>query len=307
VSVVICSSQEYHGISPTDRVSIQSAGKGILSSLIGIAIGEGRIKGLDQTLGDLLPAYAHAMPIASSRITVGQLLTMTAGLPDDVLFYSGALEQNDWVRYILTQDPPSASGRFSYASAGSHLLSAVLQQATGMSTLAYARQRLFDPMGISTTPNTKIVASPSNFNAYDKSTDFVWPVDPSGVYVGGGGQKLTARDLLRLGQMWLDKGRWKGRQVVPSAWLDQATKAHVETPVGYEYGYHFWVTKADAHDAFAALGYGGQVVEVVPDLALVVVIQSKSPSDPTAPLDQGTAQEQAYVSLVNNVIAPGLR
>jgi CubicO group peptidase (beta-lactamase class C family) len=298
--------EEYRGISRTDRTNIQSAGKSILSSLIGIAIGEGRIKGTDQALGDLLPAYAPVMSDATRRITLKQLLTMTADLPDDDAFYSGVLDQADWVRFILSHDPGAAPGGFSYASAGSHLLAAILQQATGMPALDYARQRLFDPLGIPTTPSTTIVASRTSGSAYDRATDFVWPVDPRGVYVGGGGEKLAAQDLLRLGRLWLDRGRWEGRQIVPSGWLDQATAAQVRTPLGLGYGYHFWVTTADGHHAFAALGFGGQVVEVVPDLALVVVVQSRSPSDPTAPADPGAAQEQAYLSLVDHVIAPAL-
>jgi CubicO group peptidase (beta-lactamase class C family) len=93
-------------------------------------------------------------------------------------------------------------------------------------------------------------------------------VDPQGVHVGGGGQKFTARDLLKLGRLWLDEGRWQGRQIVPVKWMKQATGSRVETGqyLAPGYGYQFWVTQAHGHAAFAALGYGGQVVEVVPEL-----------------------------------------
>ena len=115
------------------------------------------------------------------------------------------------VARILADGPvqPPDQG-FLYSSAGSHLLSAILRQAVGRSVLDYARQKLFAPLGIDTVPAAEPVAAPENLPAYEKA-GFAWPVDPQGVHDGGGGQKLTARDLAKLGQLWLDAGRWRGR------------------------------------------------------------------------------------------------
>jgi CubicO group peptidase (beta-lactamase class C family) len=301
--------ERYDQISPTTTVNVQSVGKSLLSTLIGIALGEHRLRGLDQTVAELLPQYRAIMNPQVEAITLRQLLTMTAGLPPDDVFYPRVLTAGNWVARILADGPvqPPDQG-FLYSSAGSHLLSAILRQAVGRSVLDYARQKLFAPLGIDTVPAAEPVEAPENLPAYEKA-GFAWPVDPQGVHDGGGGQKLTARDLAKLGQLWLDAGRWRGRQLVPQAWLAEATGAVVPTgaagqPSGY--GYQFWVTEADGHHAFAAQGYGGQLIEVVPDLDLVVVVQSRSPADPTQPADPGTASAEQYEEIVANLIAPAI-
>jgi CubicO group peptidase (beta-lactamase class C family) len=301
--------EDYHESSATTKINIQSMGKSIMSTLIGIALSEGRLKSVDQTLAELLPSSAAVMSSKTKRITLQQVLTMSAGLPPDDVFYPEVIEESNWVQYILANGPATTPGeKFEYSSAGSHLLSAILRQATGMSTLEYAREKLFEPTGIPTTPDTKIVAQAKNIKAYDNAAGFVWPMDPQGVHVGGGGQKLTARDMLTLGRLWLNGGRWKGSQVAPQEWMNEATRPRVKT--GFEtapgYGYQFWIVEADDHAAFAAFGYGGQLVEVVPDQGLVVVVLSTSPSDPTVAAEPGTAQPENYVHMVDQLIAPAI-
>jgi len=300
--------ERYDQISATTTVNIQSVGKSLLSTLVGIALSEQRLRGLDQTVAQLLPSYRTVMHPKLKTVTLRQLLTMTAGLaPDDVL-YPEVLAARDWVAKIVTDEPTQLPGEgFLYSSAGSHLLSAILRQAVGRSVLDYAREKVFSPLGIDTVPAAELVAALENLPAYDKAA-FAWPVDPQGRHVGGGGQKLTARDMAKLGQLWLDGGRWGGRQLVPQAWVAEATRAAVRTGAGEPsgYGYQFWVTKADGHDAFAAMGLAGQLIEVVPDLDLVVVVQSRSPSDPTQPADPGVADAPQYLEIVANFIAPAI-
>jgi CubicO group peptidase (beta-lactamase class C family) len=125
------------------------------------------------------------------------------------------------------------------------------------------------------------------------------------VHLGSGGQKLTATDLARLGRLWLRRGRWNGHQLVPASWLAAATSRHVTPPDGgFDYGYHFWAMTAAGHPAYAALGSGGQVVEVIPDLDLVAVVQSTSPSDPNDSTDTDTAPSDRYVEMIRDVIVP---
>jgi CubicO group peptidase (beta-lactamase class C family) len=139
--------------------NIESVGKTILSTLIGIALDEGKLRNLDQTVGELLPAYRSVMSPAVAAITLRQLLTMTSGLPPDGHFYTAVFtdKPQDWVRQILQRGQTGPTGTFQYSSAGSHLLSAILSHATGRSTLAYAREKLFDPLGISTRPATEVI------------------------------------------------------------------------------------------------------------------------------------------------------
>jgi CubicO group peptidase (beta-lactamase class C family) len=302
--------EDYHQASATTAVNVQSMGKSILSCLVGIALSEGRLASVDQTVGELLPSSAASMSSKTKAITLRQLLTMSAGLPPDERFYPEVLKKPDWVRHIVSNGPVTPPGeRFGYASAGSHLLSAILRQATGRPTLQYAREKLFEPLGIATTPEAEVVVGRDAVEAYDKAPGFAWPADPQGIHIGGGGQKLTARDMLKFGRLWLAGGRWEGRQIVPEDWLREATRRHVRTGFSLVpgYGYQFWSMPRPEDPAFAAFGYGGQLVEVVPGRSLVVVVLSASPTDPLEEAEAGTAQPEDYVTLVDRVIIPALR
>ena len=269
------------------------------SMLIGIALDERKLGGVDQTLAELLPAYAATMPAAVKAVTLRQVLTMTAGLAPDPPDLPAFVTSGDWVAAILQQGTQQPAGQgFAYSSAGSHLLSAILRQATGRSTLDYARAKLFTPLGIRTVPATEPVARAENRPAYDRAR-FAWPTDPQGNHVGFTFLKLTARDMAKLGQLWLNQGRWAGRQLVSAAWVSESTTSHVDTQSTPEqYGYQWWITTADGHRAYAAIGYGGQLIEVVPDLDLVTVVASTDAS--------GAAGADVYLDLVSSYIVPAI-
>jgi CubicO group peptidase (beta-lactamase class C family) len=162
------------GSKPATTYNVQSAGKSILSTLVGIAVGEGRLR-LDATLGQLLPAYRPVMSAGVAAITLRQLLTMTGGLPADYyakVFGPGIAPDIDWVRTILTAGQDRPAGRFQYSNGGAHLIAAILQHAVGP-LLDYARKKLFTPLGINTTPALDGVASPDGIPAYDAAA-FAW-------------------------------------------------------------------------------------------------------------------------------------
>jgi CubicO group peptidase (beta-lactamase class C family) len=188
--------------------------KSVVSTLVGIALDEGLTGSVDDRLGQLLPGYADVMSPAVARITLRQLHTMTAGFPRGVQAQAPAFTRSaDWVRTILT-NPESAPGeRFLYSNGTSRLLVAVVQEATGMSALEFARSRLFDPLGIDTRPAMRRVATPGRLAealaAYQES-GFSWPRDPQGVSTGWWGLKLLPRDMATLGQLFL-AGRALGR------------------------------------------------------------------------------------------------
>jgi CubicO group peptidase (beta-lactamase class C family) len=141
--------ERYYHSDAAEHVEIQSATKSVISTLVGIALTKGDLMSLDQTLGELLPQHRSAMSESSARTTVRQLLTMTAGWTPD---YDPEPAKPQLVRRILKAGPDGDPGTFVYSDIGPHLLSAVLGQATGMSTLAYARRELFDPLGIDSRP-----------------------------------------------------------------------------------------------------------------------------------------------------------
>jgi CubicO group peptidase (beta-lactamase class C family) len=298
--------EHYHHSAPDMHLNVQDVGRSIMSTLIGIALDEGRLRSLDQTLAELLPTYRDDMARGVEAITLGQLLTLTPRLVPKAFFYPDVWgTDHDWVRRILTvgQIEPG----FVSDSTGSHLLSAILRQATGRSVLAYARDKLFTPLGIDTTPAAEPAAAPEDLGEYRRA-GFAWPTDPQGHHLGIGGQKLTARDLVKLGQLWLDEGRWGGRQLVSAAWIKDATTSHATIPTqdGFTYGYGFWVFEAAGHDGFGAAGDGGQMIEVVPDLGLVVVVQSRSSDDPTDPTKRAVAGPGEYKEAVDHVVIPAI-
>ena len=299
------------GSTAASTFNVQSVGKSILATLVGVAVGEGRLR-LDATLGELLPAYRALMSPGLRAVTLRQLLSMSSGLP--FTFYPQVFGPDvphdvDWVRTILTTGQQQPAGRFEYSNGGTHLIAAALQGAVGP-LLDYARRTLFDPLGIDTTPAADGVARPENIPAYDAAR-FSWPTDPQGIHLGSGGQKLTATDLAKLGQLWLAGGRWNGRQLVPVDYLTHATTRQI--PVGpvrgtdYGYGYGFWTSTPGGHRAFSAHGGGGQLVQVVPALDLVVVIQSTSPTDLTVSVDTGTADDIRYAEIIRDLVIPRIR
>jgi CubicO group peptidase (beta-lactamase class C family) len=266
-----------------------SVTKSFTGTLVGIALGNHKLKSLDQTVGELLAAHlpADADP-RLAKVTVRQLLTMTSGLASDDGSLGGdfdlllrLLQSRDWVRHILGRKLATRPGStFAYSNAGSHLLSAIVADTTGQSTLAFARARLFAPLGIHAEHALQPVnidnASRAEAQAYDRAA-VAWNTDPQGYQTGWSGLKLPARDLAKLGYLYLNGGRWDGAQVVPADYIRAAIQAQSQPPPStglHGYGYQWWVTSEHGHPSFLAMGFGGQFIQVVPDLDLVVVITS---------------------------------
>jgi CubicO group peptidase (beta-lactamase class C family) len=275
--------ERYYASSAGESRNIFSVTKSVISTLIGLAISEGRLR-LNERLSQMLPRYAADMTPRVARVTLRQLLTHTAGFPDASSTYDiGRVSPPDWVRYILKRQDSTPGEEFHYSNYGVHLLSPILVQATGQSVLTYARTHLFNPLGIPTTPAAQPLADQAHLAEYERA-GFAWPVDPQGFHTAASDLKLRPQDMVRFGRLFLQAGQWNGRQVVPGSWVRQATTAQAGTaftaftpyddfrPTGY--GYLWWVTTADHTAAFFALGYGGQLIEVVPQRHLVIVIST---------------------------------
>jgi CubicO group peptidase (beta-lactamase class C family) len=277
--------ERYFSSSADESRSIYSVTKSVTSTLVGIAISEGRLR-LDESLSQMLPRYVPEMKPSVARVTLRQLLTMTGGFPDTNTTPREIQTPPDWVRYILTHQDTAPGAEFHYSDYGAHLLAPILVQATGESVLAYARTKLFDPLGIVTRPSVepRLTAQtlPQALAAYAKA-GFAWPIDPQGFHLTEALLKLRPRDMATFGQLFLQTGHWNGRQVVPAAWVAQASTAQAGKafPGGEagafgptNYGYFWWVQPAAGVTAYAAIGFGGQLVDVVPSLHLVIVVSS---------------------------------
>jgi CubicO group peptidase (beta-lactamase class C family) len=278
----------------SDYHQVFSVTKSVISTLIGIAIADGAIAGVDATLAELLPDKAGGMTKSVAGITLEQLLTMMGGFNSD----SPGPAATDWVADILDTKQALDPGRdWFYSDNGVHLLAAALAEATGMPVLDYARAKLFDPLGIPSTP-----AAQQDINDPDAldGPGFGWAVDPQGINVGGYGLRLRAQDMAKIGLRYLHEGLWDGQRVVPADWVQQATIKHADNG-GDGYGYLWWVGQFDGDPAYAARGNGGQWILVIPNRELVVVYQVWT--DPTI-----GHQEQAVVGKLQDaflsLIAP---
>jgi CubicO group peptidase (beta-lactamase class C family) len=277
--------ERYYASSADQYRSIFSVTKSVTSTLVGIAIDEGRLH-LDDRLDQMLPRQAARMTPQVARVTLRELLTMTGGFPDT---WNGAAmdalaSAPNWTRYILTHQDQDTPALFHYSDYGAHLLSPILVQATGQSVLAYARAKLFDPLGIPTRPAAEPVPDDAHLAEYLRA-QFAWPVDPQGFHTGYANLKLRPRDMARIGELFLQNGRWRDKQLLSAGWVRQATasqagKAFDLAFQGFRafdprnYGYLWWVDTVDAADAYFAWGYGGQLIEVVPARQLVIVVST---------------------------------
>jgi CubicO group peptidase (beta-lactamase class C family) len=277
----------WRGDTATSGQDVQSVTKSLTSTLVGIALGNHDLKSLTQTVGELLGRHLPACADPRlAKVTVAQLLTMTGGLARDVPGAGGdpglseqMVASRDWVRHILGRRLATAPGTgFAYSNAGAHLLSAIVADVSGQSTLAFARAKLFGPLGIASDGAAEpvIPTTPAaQVQAYEQAS-VGWPKDRQGYQLGFTGLKLPSRDLAKLGFLYLNGGRWEGNQLVPEAYVRAATQAHTEMGPAEadDYGYLWRVGTVAGHHSFRAWGYGGQLVQVVPDLDLVVVITS---------------------------------
>jgi CubicO group peptidase (beta-lactamase class C family) len=243
----------YDGAGTARPEDLQSVTKSVVALLVGIAAGDGKLR-LDSTLAEVFPEQiAAAVDDRVRRITIRQLLTLTAGWEDTPpTEYAFAI---DPVRVLLGRPLVDRPGRrFRYDNGSYHLLSAAISAATERRAEGFAQERLFGPLRFGRTP---------------------WQSDDSGLSFGPGGLYLSARDLAKLGHLLMRGGRWNARQVVPERFVREATRPQSEggPPGGTRYGYGWWISSSPA--GFQAIGYGGQTLLVAPELDLVVVLLAR--------------------------------
>lgn len=238
---------------------IFSCTKSISATLIGIAIDKGHIPSVDRPLLEFFPGKAPAYPDKRKQeMTLKNVLQMATGLNcRDSIYYNWAGLRElrgsaDWVQYMLDLPIVEAPGaRFDYCNGASFLLTAIIQETTGQSGLAFAQEHLFTPLGI-------------------QNVD--WPANSRGQTIGWGRLRMRPRDMARFGYLFLKEGRWNERQIVSAQWVADATRSHIPVGRASGYGYHWWVM--DSGD-YAAIGYGGQRIYVSPDKNMVVVFTAR--------------------------------
>ncbi|MWC30213.1 serine hydrolase domain-containing protein [Paenibacillus sp. MMS18-CY102] len=274
---IIAYEQYYNGYGTDASHHVTSVTKSILSALIGIAIDAEYIKHADQSVLDFFPEYVpHADAEKKRSITLRHLLTMTAPYPFQD--WNEPLDQlcmqPDWVNYTLDMLGEQGNiGDFKYATAGAHLLSAIITRVTGQSARAFANERLFRPIGMQEIPDFGM----ESFGFDDLFGRNVkgWVQDPSGNSTGGWGLTLNVRDMARFGFLYLNHGMWDGSKIVSSSWIAESTTMNPN-----KYGYLWWLGDEDGIPAYLALGDGGNAICCIPDKGLVVAIASTFISNP---------------------------
>ncbi|MEX0605554.1 MAG: serine hydrolase [Marinobacter sp.] len=253
----------YEGPGMNAPVNIKSLSKTVLSAVAGIAIEKGVLDSEDQRLADLL-AIPAGVDEQVNDITVGHLLSMQAGLGRTSGRHYGAWVSSDnWVDYALRRpfaDKPG--GAMLYSTGSYHLLGAALVQVTDQNLLTLTRQWLGQPLDADI---------PS------------WPTDPQGIHFGGNDMRMSPSALLALGELYRNGGVYNGERLLSEAWIRNAwTPRGKSRYTNDDYGYGWFVTELSGYRGYYGRGYGGQMLYVIPELALTVVMTA-DPSPPASP------------------------
>ena len=277
----------YNGSHLSDSNNIASVSKSILSALAGIAFDQGFFLTVDDRVADYLPDYfAEVDDPRLLDLRLRHLLTMTHGLAWQENENERLLTRSrDWVADILSLPLSNEPGTlFHYSTGASHVLSAVLTEATGMSTCEFAHRYLFEPLGI--------------------EAEF-WGVDPKGYFTGGHSVSMTARELARFGQLFLQEGGWQGEQVVLGWWVVASTSPQVDIGDNYAgYGYYWWLNRIAGYAMYSALGAAGQILHVIPELELVMVTTHSFSNNPRDYAEEAESYQFLWDDLIPAIDRP---
>jgi len=234
---------------------LNSLSKSFNSTAVGMAIEEGKLS-LDDHVLKFFPADAPAEPSENLKaLTVRDLLTMSGGHDTEPKSVGGGPSVKTFLAHPFVHKPGT---HFQYNSMGSYTLSSIITKVTGKTSLEYLKPKLFEPLGIENP---------------------TWAVSPEGNSLGGGGLKVCTEDIAKLGQLYLQKGKWNGKQLISEKWVEMATSKQVDndkeshSKIGIDwtqgYGFQFWRC---THSSFRGDGAGGQLMVVIPEKDTVVAI-----------------------------------
>jgi len=250
---------------PDLKHTLYSTSKSFTSTAVGFAVHEKRISLSDRVISFFPEFVPDTVNPWLKELTIENLLTMSVGQdPEPTAAIVG--KDSNWVKaFLATPIAVQPGTRFLYNSLATYMAGAIVQKVTGQTLLAYLTPRLFEPLGI-------------------EGAD--WETDPMGYNTGGWGLRLKTEDMAKFGLLYLQKGKWNGKQILPAGWVEEATKAHImqypETPQAQKdssdwlqgYGYQFWRCR---HHAFRADGAYGQFIIMMPEQDAVLAITAETP------------------------------
>ncbi len=248
---------------PQLKHTLYSLSKAFTSTAVGLAVAEGRLTVEDKVVSFFRDQLPETVSENLAAMRVKDLLTMSTGHDKEPTPDMRANGNTNWIKVFLAAPVQHKPGtHFVYNSGATYMLSAIVQKLTGQPLITYLTPRLFGPLGI-------------------EGAD--WEVDPNGINTGGWGLRLHTEDIAKFGQLYLQKGMWNGKRLLPEAWVDEATRSHVQSVGGKRkaeendwlqgYGYQFWRCR---HDAYRGDGAMGQYCIVLPKEDAVVAITSET-------------------------------
>ncbi len=260
--------QYFNGRDSTTLFNDQSLTKSVMALLIGIAIDKGYIRSVDEKIADFFPELKIDTDKRKQDITIRQVMNQASGFYHEGVNVGALLTLPDPSGYVIKAPLVSEPGKvFRYNNAATHLLSVIITKSTGMDTRAFAKKLLFDPLGI---------------------TSFDWKKLKDGYYDGCGllSIRLRSVDMLKLGNLVLNKGKYHNRQIIPVKWISSIINPEItyQTPWGLDdslYGLCWYHANYQGTKIVYALGWGGQFMFVIPSLKTVIMTNS-SVADVTA-------------------------
>lgn len=263
--------------------TMYSCSKSFTSTAIGFAVSEKKITVNDKVISFFPDQLPDTVTEFLSEMKIKDLLSMSVGQQPDPTGKVGTSSDN-WVKSFLALPIDNKPGsKFLYNSLATYMLSAIVQKVTGQKVIDYLTPRLFQPLGI---------------------TGVDWETDPMGINSGGWGLRLKTEDMARFGQLYLQKGNWQGKQILPAAWVDEATSFKIDQVPGVEqskkdssdwmqgYCYQFWRSR---HNSYRGDGAFGQYILVFPEQDAVIAITSE------------TANMQTELNLVWEYLLPAMK
>lgn len=265
----------FRGKRATSLYHLRSVTKNFVSALAGMAIEQGLVDSLNASIKSDFPAIISG---EKEAITVGHLLNMASGLTWDEDTEVIPLIQHqipDPVTAILSRPLEAPPGiAYNYNSVSTHIVAEIISQRAIMPFEQYADEQLLTPLGI---------------------TSYAWERDPEGRVWGGFGLQLTARDVAKLGQLYLDGGQWQGAQLVPADWVDMSFVAQIDVPTSpTDYSLQWRVSESTGTTIMFGLGFGGQVLMVIPEKDMVIVALQEH----FVSFDQSGTQWQNFASRI---------
>ena len=281
----------YYGPAPDPPLHVMSVTKSISATLVGICLDKGYIDNINQPVSDFLGADLDSINPQLAQVTIRQLLTMSAG--QDWKEIGPVSEFMNWVtapnqlHYIYEKpliNPPGTV--FNYSDGSAHMISAVIQNATGMTASAFADSFLFKPLDLGSR---------------------IWNADKQGISFGGVGLCIGIYDMIAFGQLYLNEGSYNEHQIVSSGWIEESTGFAISTgsliPILGDYGYFWWLGDAYGHHFFCANGYGGQFILVCRELNLVIAARTNWANISGTQADENWDR---VLSLIVNEILPAV-